>query len=163
MGARAAGPCGLSHFSGPYAFALARAHCDPSAVFGGLVGCLAGDLASGFHDVVDGLRHALPVLRSFSPAAVLALNLSKTVLIRCTMLSCMVSCGRCAGLRITDHAEYVGILIGLSSLALVWDAPTAKHRSRNRSVRSLLACQVFAFSVLCRGGCLRIAHAGAVS
>lgn len=62
----------------------------------------------------------------------------------------------------TDHAECVGILIGLGSPARFSGAPIAKYRSRCHYARSLalhvharhLAYQVFAFSVLLFRGLL---------
>lgn len=47
----------------------------------GLAGCFADDLACAFRDVVEGLRRALPVLRSFLHAAGRALSLAKCILV----------------------------------------------------------------------------------
>lgn len=71
-------------------------------------------------------------------------------------------------LRVSDHGEYLGILIGPGALRRYWDAPVAKYRSRCQHVRSLalsvhdrrVAYQVFAFLVLLFRGQLRAPDRG---
>lgn len=85
----------------------------------------------------------LPVLRSFLPAAGLALSLSKSVLVNYSTLTddelhtIVQPILGDDSLLIADYGEYSGILIGPGSSNRYWDAPVAKFRSRCHHIRSL--------------------------